>query len=49
MNSLILFFNQNGYKITKEEFFDLQVDDVLSIYELLLNQNAEKKKQMEAI
>ena len=49
LNSLLIFFNQNDYKITKDEFYDLQIDDVLSIYELLLKQNLEKKKQMDAI
>ena len=48
MNSLLLFFNQNDYPITKNEFNDLQVDDILSIYELLLEQNLNKQKQMEA-
>lgn len=48
MNSLLLFFNQNDYSITKTEFNDLQVDDVISIYELLLEQNLQKQKQMEA-
>ena len=48
MNSLLLFFNQNDYPITKNEFNDLQVDDVISIYELLLEQNLQRQKQMEA-
>lgn len=47
MNSLLLFFNQNDYPITKNEFNDLQVDDVISIYELLLEQNLNKQKQIE--
>ena len=49
LNSLLVFFNQNDYKITKDEFSDMQVDDILSIYELLLKQNLQKKKQMDAI
>lgn len=48
MNSLLLFFNQNDYPITKNEFNDLQVDDIISIYELLLEQNLQRQKQMEA-
>lgn len=48
MNSLLLFFNQNDYPITKNEFNDLQVDDIISIYELLLEQNLHKQRQMEA-
>ena len=47
MNSLLLFFNQNDYSITKNEFNDLQVDDIISIYELLLEQNLQRQKQME--
>ena len=48
MNSLLLFFNQNDYPITKNEFNDLQVDDIISIYELLLEQSLQRQKQMEA-
>ena len=48
MNSLLLFVNQNDYSITKNEFNDLQVDDVIRIYELLLEQNLQRQKQMEA-
>ena len=47
MNSLLLFFNQNDYSITKNEFNDLQVDDIISIYELLLEQNLQRQKHME--
>lgn len=47
LNSLLLFFNQNDYPISKDEFNDLQVDDVISIYELLLEQNLNKQKQIE--
>ena len=49
LNSLLIFFNQNKYQISKDEFNDLQVDDIISIYELLLEQNLQKKKQMDAI
>ena len=47
LNSLLLFFNQNDYPISKDEFNDLQVDDEISIYELLLEQNLNKQKQIE--
>lgn len=49
MNSLLIFFNQNDYPITKQEFNDLQVDDLISIYELLLEQNLYKKREMDRI
>ena len=49
LNSLLIFFHQNNYQISKDEFNDLQVDDIISIYELLLEQNLQKKKQMDAI
>ena len=48
-NSLLIFFNQNDYPITKQEFNDLQVDDLISIYELLLEQNLYKKREMERV
>ena len=35
--------------MTKSEFNDLQVDDLISIYELLLEQNLYKKREMERI
>lgn len=35
--------------MTKSEFNDLQVDDLISIYELLLEQNLQKKKEMELL
>lgn len=49
LNSFLIFFNQNNYQISKDEINDLQVDDIISIYELLLEQNLQKKKQMDAI
>ena len=49
MNNLLIFFNQNDYPITKQEFNDLQVDDLISIYELLLEQNLYKKREMDRI
>ena len=49
LNSLLIFFNQNDYPITKQEFNDLQVDDLISIYELLLEQNLYKKREMERV
>ena len=45
----MIFFNQNDYPITKQEFNDLQVDDLISIYELLLEQNLYKKREMDRI
>ena len=35
--------------MTKSEFNDLQVDDLISIYELLLEQNLYKKREMDRI
>lgn len=47
MNNLLIFFNQNDYPMTKKEMNDLQVDDIISIYELLLEQNLYKKREMD--
>ena len=46
---MLIFFNQNDYPITKQEFNDLQVDDLISIYEILLEQNLYKKREMDRI
>ena len=49
MNNLLIFFNQNDYPMTKKEMNDLQVDDLISIYELLLEQNLYKKREMDRV
>ena len=47
MNSFYTFFNENSYPITKSEFDDMQVDDLLSVYELLLEKNLQKKREFD--
>ena len=47
MNSFLIFFHENSFNITKEEFNDMQVDDLLSVYELLLEKNLQKKREMD--
>ena len=49
LTPIYLYFNQNKFLITKDEFNNMQADEILSIYELLLEQNLRKKRQMEAI
>lgn len=49
MNSFYTFFNENYYPITKTEFEDIQIDDLLSVYELLLEKNLQKKREYDRI
>ena len=49
MNSFYTFFNENYYPITKTEFEDMQIDDLLSVYELLLEKNLQKKREYDRI
>ena len=47
LKSILLFFHENNYFVLESEFNDMQVDDIISMYELLLEKNLYKKREFE--
>ena len=47
LKSLLLFFHDNNYFVSEADFNDMQVDEILSVYELLLEKNLYKKREID--
>ena len=47
LKSILLFFHDNNYFVSEAEFNDMQVDDIMSMYELLLEKNLYKKRELD--